>query len=272
MMGFVSTGPVLGLALLMSSAAMAQTPAPAAPQPAAPTAQAAPAATPHPTLEPEAVAALERMGAYLRTLTTFGGQADVTSEEVLPSGQKIQYTGAIDLVASRPNRLRLNLDSTRKRRQYFYDGRTLTIWSPRQGYYATLDAPPTIHEMIRTFSERYDIVIPFADLFAIGQDPAILARIQSGFFVGTEAVDDQICDHYAFRQENADWQIWIREGDEPLPCRLVITSREDPALPEYESRFRWNLQPVVTAETFTFTPPEGADRIPVETVTAARAQ
>src|SRR5688572_20565400 len=137
MKGFVSTAPVLGLTLLLSSAALAQTPASAALQ------AAAPAATAHPTLEPEAVAALERMGAYLRTLTTFGGEADVTSEEVLPSGQKIQYTGAIDLIATRPNRLRLNLDSTRKRRQYFYDGQTLTIWSPRQGYYTTIDAPPT---------------------------------------------------------------------------------------------------------------------------------
>ena len=266
MKGFVSTAPVLSLALLLSSAAMAQTPATTAPQ------AAAPAATAHPTLEPEAVAALERMGAYLRTLTTFSGAADVTSEEVLPSGQKVQYTGAIDLVATRPNRLRLNLDSTRKRRQFFYDGQTLTIYSPRQGFYATLDAPPTIHEMIKTFGERYDIVIPLADLFAIGQDPAIMARIQSGFFVGTEAVDDEVCDHYAFRGATADWEIWIREGDQPLPFRYVITSREDPALPQYEARLRWNLQPTVLADTFTFTPPEGAERIPVQTVTAASGQ
>ena len=265
---FVSTAPVFGLALLLSSAAMGQT-TPASTSPAQAPAATAPA---HPTLEPEAVAALERMGAYLRTLTTFGAAADVTSEEVLPSGQKVQYTGAIDLVATRPNRLRLNLDSTRKRRQYFYDGRTLTIFSPRQGFYATLDAPPTIHEMIKTFGERYDIVIPLADMFAVGEDPAIIARIQSGFFVGTEAVDDQVCDHYAFRQEKVDWQIWIREGDQPLPCRVVITSKEDPALPQYEARMSWNLQPVVLADTFTFTPPEGAERIPVQTVTAASGQ
>ena len=87
----VSTASVFGLALLLSSAAMTQTP----PAPA-------PAAASHPTLEPEAVAALERMGAYLRTLTTFGAAADVTSEEVLSSGQKVQYAGAIDLVATRP--------------------------------------------------------------------------------------------------------------------------------------------------------------------------
>ena len=83
------------------------------------TAAQAQAATAHPTLEPEAVAALERMGAYLRTLTTFGGEADITSEEVLASGQKVQYTGAIDLVATRPNRLRLNLD---------FDAETATIF------------------------------------------------------------------------------------------------------------------------------------------------
>ena len=45
--------------------------------------------------------------------------------------------------------------------------------------------------MIKTIGDRYDIVIPLADLFAMGQDPAIMSRIQSGFFVGTEAVDDE---------------------------------------------------------------------------------
>ena len=52
----------------------------------------------------------------------------------------------------------------------------------------------------------------------------------------------------------------------------MITSKEDPALPQYEARLRWNLQPTVLADTFTFTPPEGADRIPVQTAEAARAQ
>ena len=256
-MRLVSIASVLAL-LFVGGAASAQSLPGQRTQPAA-----QPSTPAAPVRDPEAIAALERMGAYLRTLQTFGVGGDIESEEVLDTGQTIQHTGTIDLIAQRPNRLRANLDSARKRRQYFFDGQTLTVWSPRQGYYATVAAPGTIIEMINLASERLDLVVPFADLFELGVDPQLIARITSGFLVGTEAIDDQRCVHYAFRQPNVDWEIWIREGDQPLPCKYRITSLEDPARPDYTVHLTWELQPQITAETFTFVAPDGADRIPL---------
>ena len=45
--------------------------------------------------DPEALAALDRMGAYLRTLTAIQVEAATTNEDVLEDGQKIQYTGVV---------------------------------------------------------------------------------------------------------------------------------------------------------------------------------
>jgi hypothetical protein len=44
----------------------------------------------------------------------------------------------------------------------------------------------------------------------------------SGVIGGTE------CDHFAFRTQDVDvdWQIWITQGDQPHPCRYVITSKQ----------------------------------------------
>lgn len=218
-----------------------------------------------PIRDPEAIAALERMGAYLRSQMTFSVSGDITTEDVLETGQSLLYTGAIDLVAQRPGHLRVNLDSSRKRRQYYYDGRTLTIYSPRQGFYASMEAPPTIHEMLETAGNRLNLAIPLVDLFELGTNPELTNRITSAFLVGTEAVEDQTCTHYAFRQANVDWEMWIREGEQPLPCMYRITSLDDPARPDYTVRLTWDLQPVITADTFNFVPPEGADRIPVAT-------
>lgn len=263
-MRFIPTASILVIALTAAGAAAqipsgppTATPAPGASTPAAP------------VRDPEAIAALERMGAYLRTLTTFAVGGDISTEEVLETGQTLQYEGSIDLIAQRPGHLRANLDSARKRRQYFYDGRTLTVWAPRQGYYATVAAPPTIKEMIDQASERLGLVVPLADMFELGIDPVLTNRITSGFLVGTETVDDQKCLHYAFRQPNVDWEIWIREGDQPLPCMYRITDLRDPARPDYEAVLEWDLQPTITPETFTFVPPEGAERIPVATATAS---
>jgi hypothetical protein len=256
----------IALVVVLSTApAAAQTggtPQPTAAQP--PTAAA-------PLREPEAIAALERMGAHLRTLTSFAIAGDVTSEEVLETGQSISFTGAIDLVAQRPNRLRANLDSSRKRRQYFYDGRTLTIWAPRQGFYSTVEAPATIHEMLNTASDRLDLVLPLHDMFQFGVSPELTSRVTSGFFVGVEAVDDQKCEHYAFRQPDVDWEIWIREGEQPLPCMYRITNLADPSRPDYIVRLDWDTAPEITDETFTFVAPEGADRIPVALARTGRS-
>lgn len=234
------------------------------PRTTAPTAATAPANQ----RDPEAIAALDRMGAHLRSIMTFGVRGDITTEEVLETGQTIQYTGAIDLIAQRPGRLRADLNSTRKRRQYFYDGQNLTVFAPRQGFYTTVPAPPSIKEMLATASERLGLVIPFADLFEFGVNQELTTRLTSAMVIGIEAVEDKTCTHYAFRQPDVDWEIWIETGEQPLPCMYRITDLRDPARPDYTARLTWDLSPPITPETFTFVAPEGADRIPVATALA----
>ncbi len=216
--------------------------------------------------EPEAIAALEKMGAFLRTLTTFAVEGVGSTEEALTTGQKVQYPGTIDLLATRPNRLRANMYSTRKRREYYYDGKTFTVFAPRQGFYATIAAPPTIKELLDTAQERLGLVLPLSDLFELGIDPALTARITSGFFVSTDVVGDEVCNHYAFRQPGVDWQIWIRDGDQPLPCKWVITGTDVADPLDYEMEFTWDLTPEVPADAFTFVPPDGADRITLASI------
>ena len=260
-MRLATAAPAFAALLLFAGGAAAQAPRTTAP---------VPTAAPAEQRDPEAIAALERMGDHLRSIMTFGVTGDITTEEVLDTGQTIQYTGAIDLIAQRPGRLRANLDSSRKRRQYYYDGRTLTIWAPRQAYYATVQAPPSIKEMLDVTATRLGLVIPFADLFEFGVNPELTQRLTSATVVGVEAIDDKTCTHYAYRQPDVDWEIWIETGDRPLPCMYRITDLRDPARPDYEARLTWDLNPTITPETFTFVAPEGADRIPVETTALAQ--
>jgi len=252
---------MLWMILMLGGTASAQSTAPAQTAPAA-----QPAAAGAVTREAGAITALEKMGAYLRTLTTFQVRGDGSTEDVYENGQKIQLPGTIDLLVSRPNRLRANLNSTLKRREFFYDGKALTIFAPRQGYYAVVAAPPTIKEMIDLASERLQLVLPMSDLFELGIDPQLTNRITAAAFVSTDVIGDQVCNHYAFRQPGVDWQIWIRDGAQPLPCKWVLTSTADAAQPNYEMRFTWDLKPTIPPEAFTFVPPEGADRISIAAV------
>jgi hypothetical protein len=74
---------------------------------------------------------------------------------------------------------------------------------------------------------------------------------------GQDFIDDELCDHYAFRQGKADWQIWIAAGSKPLPRKLVITSRTDEARPQSVHMIDWNLKPTFKDTVFKFASAQG---------------
>ena len=110
--------------------------------------------------------------------------------------------------------------------------------------------------------------VPLSDLFLWGTPAAPLDRIQSAMNAGQDFVGEDLCDHYAFRQANADWQIWIMTGNKPLPRKVVITNRGDEARPQSVSLIDWNLKPGFKDSVFKFTPPKGASRIEIVPVKA----
>lgn len=217
--------------------------------------------------DPADMAALNKMGQALSALKSFKVSNTVTGEDVLVSGQKLQYSGEMTMTADRPGYLKLVAKANHKEREYYFDGKTLTVYSPALGYYATVPAPATIPEMLKIGRERYGIEFPLADLFTWGTDPEAQKRIQSSFDAGPEVIQGQDCHHYAFRQDKVDWQVWIRTNGPALPCKLIITSTDDPAQPQYIAVMNWETDIKVTAADFAFTPREGAHKIELADVT-----
>ena len=244
---------------------MAQTPEAAA------TVEAGEAAPEAAIRDPQTLAALEKMGAALRKLKSFEVRSDTTEERVLTTGQKIQYGGYNEIKAQRPSKLRVDRVNDRQARSLYFDGTTMTIYSPRMGFYGSVPATGTIREAVGAVAEKYNIETPLADLFAWGEDPALAARVTSAFYVGAETVRGNACDQYAMRQQDVDWQVWIRQKGEALPCKLVITSTDDPSMPQYSAVFTWVPQQTHAASVFTFAPPKGSKKIELEPAAAQTA-
>ena len=120
------------------------------------------------SIEPDAMAALNRMGAYLRTLKDFQVIAEVTTEDVLDNGEKLQFGHTTNIVAHMPNQLRADETGEQHSRLFLYDGSSFTLYARRVGYYVTVKAPPTLGELVDVTSEKYDIEIPLVDLFLWG--------------------------------------------------------------------------------------------------------
>ena len=223
---------------------------------------AAPPVAAAPSVDPEAVTALKRMSAYLGTLTSFEIRSETSVELVMEDDQKTEVDATLHYVVHRPDGFLIEVASDRKVRQFFYDGKSLTISAPRLGYYATVSAPPTIRQTLDLASEKYDIALPMEDLFRWSDpDQARTDMLKSAMVIGSATLGGIACDQYAFREGDIDWQIWIARGDRPVPLKVVISDRIDPARPEFVARLDWNTSPQISRSTFAFTPSAEAKAI-----------
>lgn len=227
---------------------------------AAATAPAAAAGDAAPVRDADAVAALEKMGAALRALDRFGLKAETSTDYVTDDGQKVSVDGHASWRVRAPDRFVASVGNDRQQREFYYDGQSLTLWSPKLKYYAVVDpVPPSIGELV-THAAAQGIEFPLPDLFLWGTPQAPLEQVTSAFLVGPALLDGEQTDHYAYRQPGVDWQVWISRKDS-LPAKVAITSQADPALPSYTARLHWDKAPATGDAAFAFKPPADARRI-----------
>jgi len=246
----------LGLCLVAGGPALAQTSAPQAATPP----NAAMASTT--SVDPAALAALKRMSAYLQTLPAVQLTSNSSLDVVTQEGQRVQLDGVVDYKIKKPNAFVIDMNSDQKKRRFYYDGKQFTVYGPTMGYYATADAPPTIRETLAAIDAKYGIELPLEDLFRWNDPTGNPAEnLISGFPVGTATIDGVETEHYAFRQKDVDWQIWIQKGAPPLPRKVVIVDRTDEAHPTYTARLSWNVNPNFAPDEFAFRPAKDAKQI-----------
>jgi hypothetical protein len=232
---------------------------------AAPSSNAKPAAA-KPAIDPEAISALHKMGEFLRSRQLFSVQARVTTDDVIASGQKVQFGATVDLKVRRPDRMRMDIAGDRRNERIYYDGKTFTVFGERVGYYATFPAPPTLAELKGVLEKRYAFDLPLADLFYWGADHDGEAAIEAAARIGTANIDGFTCDHFAFRNKDVDWEIWIEQGGRPVPRKELITTTTEKAKPQHSMVLSWDLSPKLEDQMFTFVPPTNAHQIEFDTV------
>ncbi len=91
-----------------------------------------------PAIEPEAAQILRQMSDYLGSLEQFTFRAEITIDRVTQSGQKLQSGAQADIAIERPNRFRVNRKGDVVDQEFYYDGRTLTLYGKQVNYYANM--------------------------------------------------------------------------------------------------------------------------------------
>ena len=171
-------------------------------------------------IEPQAEKLLRRMSDYLAGRQQFTLRAESSLEVVLTSGQKLQFDSPATLIVSRPNKLRAHRKGDLANQEFFYDGKSLTLYNPSENLYATTAAPPTLEEMLDFAREKLDVIAPAADLVYKNAAEKMLKEASSGFVVGQSIVGGVKCTHLAFRGAEVDWQIWIEDGRQAAAAQI----------------------------------------------------
>jgi hypothetical protein len=213
-------------------------------------------------VEPKASQLLRKMSDTLAGLEQFSVQTENTLEVILRSGEKIQFDSPAECSIQRPNKLRADRKGDIVNQEFYYDGKTLTLYNPDQEYYATVEAPPTIEQTLDFASQSLDVYAPGGDFLYKNAYEVLMEDVISGFYVGMSVVDGVKCHHLAFRGNEVDWQIWIEDGDKPLPKKFIVTTKWMTGAPQFAVAIKsWNLSPNLTADMFTFVPPKDAQKI-----------
>jgi len=222
--------------------------------------QKKPAASESQTLARET---LMRMAAYLAGAEKYSVRLRAGYDTVQKSGQKIEFNEARIITLSRPDKLRVEgVRSDGARTLVVFGGKEITLVDAAHKVYATTAQPGTIDQSIVHFVVGLGMRLPLS-LMLMSRMPAEMdARVTSVDYVERTNIFGAPSHHLAARTKDIDFQVWVADGDKPLPLRVVLTYKTAPGQPQFRAQFSdWNFAPAINDATFTAQIPAGAQKV-----------
>src|SRR5690606_12239540 len=240
--------------------------------------QADAAVATEPTTETEsqqfARARLMEMAGLLGKTERLSVSLNIAYDVVQENGQKIEFGEIRELALQRPDRLRImEIASHGDRGLTLFDGERITSLDGDTKVYAQVPQPGDIDASIIHFVRDLQMRLPLAPLMLTKASEELQRRIQSIDYVEHTDILGAPAHHIAARTASVDFQVWVADGDRPLPLRVILTYRAEDGQPQFWAQLSdWNLAPEVTDATFSFKPAEGAQRIAFLADLQARAR
>lgn len=223
------------------------------------------AAAPTPVVDPEAVAIAQRAGDFLRDHERFAFTAETAYEAVQEDGSTLEFGATRRYLVRRPDRVRVEVEPrSGPSRLIVFDGDQLSFAEPQAKVYAQLNLKQhrRIDEAVVMLREVFDMPLPLAELLQSDPRAELVGSLTGAYRVGTAKLAGVACDHLAFRNDDADLQLWIEQGAKPLLRRVVITYRDEPGAPSFAADLGdWKLDAKSSEKDFRYVPPKDVERI-----------
>jgi hypothetical protein len=204
---------------------------------------------------------LENMSDYLSAQRHFTLTLTDTYEEVDESGEGSQISGVRTIYVQRPGKWAADSVSEQNHQRITYDGKTFTILDVTQNLYSRLTMDGTVDETMQTLADEYGISLPMQDILYKDIFERLSGSITSSRYLGEETVAGDKCDHLAFTGKDADFEIWIKQGDAPIPRMIVVNYKNTPGTARYTMIVtKWDTGSI-SDSTFKLELPKGASKI-----------
>lgn len=213
-------------------------------------------------LVPDPVTVIRQMCDYLKSLKQFSFRTEVTDDQVYYGGKKLQYGIDMETFVRRPDRLRVNAEGDLVNKQFFFNGKTITLYDKTDKVYGSMEVPAGIEEALDKAHKDFGLKVALTDLVS----PLLWEHISKGFehslYVGMHKVRGVPCHHLAFDRDDVELQVWIDADDKPLPRKIIFTLKKLEGSPQWTAYLRdWSTSVMLEDGLFNFVVPPGARKI-----------
>jgi hypothetical protein len=214
------------------------------------------------TIDPQAEKILQALNAQKKKDIRASAEVFDTMDEVLKTGEKIQYSHVRKLKISEPEQFWIESTGDITNTTIWKDDKTFTLLDRNNNVYSQVAAPGTIDETMDMLVDKYGVTTPLADLLSDDLYSVLIKNAKTCRYLGLHYADGIKCHHIAATQKNIDWQIWVDAGDVPQLRKIVITYKQRPGSPQYTAVLKTITElDQMPEDTFAFKAPEGALKI-----------
>jgi hypothetical protein len=208
---------------------------------------------------------LLEMARFLGNSQRFSVALRISYDAVQDDGQKIEFGEVRDVAVERPNRVRIaETSSDGSNNLMLFDGERITVSSGdgKSVVYAQTLQPGDIDATVVHYVRDLKLRLPLAPVLMSSLADELQRRLTGIDYVERSSLHGKPVHHIAGRTAAVDFQVWIADGKQALPERIVITYKAEAGQPQFRADFsKWNLSPKFDKATFRFKPAANSSQI-----------
>jgi len=213
------------------------------------------------------------MADYLAKSPAWSVTVHTAYDAVQPDGYKVEWNETRKVTLRRPDGLRVESEkSDGARSLVLFNGKTITSFDESGRVYAQAPHPGTVDDAVVYFVHDLGMRLPLAVMLLDRLPAELQQRVQAVKYVEKTVTLGEPADHIAAKTPTVDFQVWIAQGERPLPLRVVLTYKNSRGQPQFRAQFSdWDLDTKPSDALFSFTPPTGVKQIPFAATLASIA-